>query len=275
MAENGEQIPELSISGNAPLYRKPEPLNFAQHGKLGLKTTPDTMLSFLKGASYLPCVAAEFAHLSRFYPIVFAGENYMPIAVTGLKEGQNVFVREDGTYEPHHYVPGYARRYPFIFANNPEQGQSVVCLDRAHEAIGENPDIPFFNGEEPTDYLKRTIEFLHVFERDRIETDKLVAFLRELDLFGDMQSDYSTRGPDGNVTVNARVATFRGVPEEKMRELKPEQLQELHKRGYLALIYAHQISLLNWSNLLHRSVERGFVELPTGEQKTEEPIAQA
>lgn len=253
---------ERRLSGEVLLYRQPEPLSSSTHGNLGIKRD-GPHLEFLKNAHYVPLMASEFTSACGFYPIVFGGDAEMPLAVMGLKEGQNVFVREDGTFEPHSYAPGYIRRYPFVLANRQGSQEAVVCIDRAHEAIGENPDVPFFENGQASNYTQQAINFLQNFEQHRVGTEQLVKDLRELDLLEDKTSSY-TPAPDANGAQKPQVpvAQFRGISEEKLRALPAEKLKDMHDKGLLPLIYAHLFSLNNWTYLVNRSAERGY--LPGG-----------
>ncbi len=42
---------------------------------------------------------------------------------------------------------------------------------------------------------------------------------------------------------------FRLINSEKLRDLKDEQVLELHKKGWLPLLHFHLQSLSNWANL--------------------------
>lgn len=254
-----EQGTRLHMTGQVPMYRKPEPLNYGLHGKLGIKRDGDA-LGFLKGTNYCLVVAGEFYQLCRHYPIIFAGEEHAPIAIMGLKEGQNAFVREDGTYEPYAYVPAFIRRYPFVLANSAGQEQSIVCIDRAYELIGEDAETPFFVNGEPSEDTKRSMEFLQLFESDRKLTQELVKIMKDYDLFADMTATYNEQATATQPARSTPIASYRGVPQEKLDALDGKALKDLRDRGVLGMIIAHQISLQNWTLVMHRSMERGWLD---------------
>lgn len=261
MGQDVETPAPMQVTGKVPLYRKPEPLNYGQHGKLGISRNPGAGLEFMKTASYCLVVATEFFLLARSYPIIFVGEEHAPVAVMGLRDGQNVFVRADGTFEQHTYAPAFLRRYPFVLANNPDgSGQSIVCIDREYELIGENAENPFFVDGQPSDETRRAIDFLNVFENDRRATMEMVAFFKELDLFSDMGANYNETPVGNEQPRNTLIATYRGIPMEKMQALDAKKLAAVRDRGYLPSIYAHMISLQNWPVLVNRSAERGWLE---------------
>lgn len=251
----------MQITGKVPLYRKPEPLNYGMHGKLGITRNPAAGLEFMKGTNYCLVVATEFFLLSRTYPIIFVGEEHAPVAIMGLRDGENAFVRPDGTFEPNAYAPAFLRRYPFVLANNPAgDGQSIVCIDRAYELLSENAENPFFIDGQPSEETRRAIDFLNMFENDRRATMEMVEFFKELDLFTDMGASYNETPVGNEPPRSTLIATYRGIPVEKMQELDAKKLVALRDRGYLPSIYAHQISLQNWPGLVNRSAERGWLK---------------
>ena len=54
----------------------------------------------------------------------------------GLRDGENLFLREDGSWEDA-YVPAYIRRYPFIFSELPGGDQLTLCIDNNKDVIDE------------------------------------------------------------------------------------------------------------------------------------------
>ena len=106
--------PATTATPGLPLfYGTPLPVRFPEHRNLGLRA--DGHYRFAAASPALPLTVPEFAAAGRVYPIVFAqDEAAMPLAVTGLAAGRNLFVSPDGAWRPGCYVPAYLRRYPFI-----------------------------------------------------------------------------------------------------------------------------------------------------------------
>ena len=267
-AEQGAAGTPDGINGNVLLYRKPEPLSVERHAKLGLMRTGEH-LAFARATNFVPIVAGEFASCSADYPIVFAGEKYSPVAVLGLREGQNVFVRANGSLEPHVYAPSYLRRYPFVLATHP-QGNAIVCIDRAHETIQENGDIPFFEDGQPSEFTRNAVQFLQAFEEQRVLTERMIEELRKLDLFEPMTSQYTPADSNRGLQQPVTLAQFVGINEAKVRALDAATLKDLLDKGYLAVIFAHLMSLNNWQKLVSRSIEYGF--LPNGSAAPAEAV---
>ena len=115
--ENTPNTQPSELTGNALFYKNPQPLNPEQHAGLGVKKI-DEPFAFLREAHAIPVTVTEFGMTSSAYPIIFVGEEFTPVAAMGVRSGENLFVRADGQAEQDFYVPAFARRYPFVFAND-------------------------------------------------------------------------------------------------------------------------------------------------------------
>src|SRR5690349_19787899 len=181
-----------AISGNVLFYSNPEPLAPELHSNLGVKRM-DGPFGFAKAGHAIPLTVGEFPLAAVTGPIIFVGDEKPPIAVMGLNAGENMFVKDDGTFESGIYIPAYVRRYPFVFANDDANKQMVLCIDRAAEFIVEaGYDMPFFDEKgEPTEYTKNCIEFCNNFEIERQRTMSFVQILRDLDLFETKEASFT------------------------------------------------------------------------------------
>src|SRR5688500_1968930 len=192
-----QPMPPGPLSGNVLFYSKPEPLAKELHSKLGVKRM-DGPFGFAKTGHAIPLTVGEFPLAAVTGPIIFVGDEKLPIAVMGLNAGDNMFVRDDGMFEPGVYVPAYIRRYPFVFANDAGANQMVLCIDRAAEFIVEGGDMPFFEANgEPSEYTKNCIEFCNNFEVERQRTMSFVQLLKDLDLFETKVANFTPANPDG------------------------------------------------------------------------------
>jgi hypothetical protein len=244
------------ISGNAPLYGRPEPLNPELHGKLGVKSAPNPF-SFARGQHFIPLLAPEMPAAGCTYPIVFAGEEYSPIAIMGLNPGENVFFDEAATVRPDIYLPAYMRRYPFTTALDQAGERMVICIDRDAEVVTDKFEAPFFEGTELSQYTKNCIQFCENFENDRQRSQQFVARLKELDLFEHREVTYTPPTPPGAEPAKPQVvAGFFAVSDAKLNALSPEILVELRDKGYLPAIYAHMTSLMHWDRLISMTIAK-------------------
>lgn len=242
-------LPPGQITGGAPFYKRPEPLNLEQHGKLGLRTVANPWIFGAK-QHFIPLLATEFTAAALSYPIIFAGDEPTPLAVTGLNDGENLFYDGD-VIRPDIYIPAFMRRYPFITASEEGGERVVVCIDRESFLIAEGAETPFFENGELTQYSKNCIEFCQNFEADRLRTLQMVARLKELDLFEPREINFQPPAPQGaEPPPPQRIAAFTAVSETKLNALPNDTYIELRTQGYLAAIHAHLLSLQNWDRLL-------------------------
>jgi hypothetical protein len=188
----------------------------------------------------------------------------MPISVMGLNAGENMFVRDDGTFEAGIYIPAYVRRYPFVFANDEANRQMVLCIDRGAEFIVESGfDIAFFDGNgEPTEYTKNCIDFCNNFEVERQRTVSFVQLLKDLDLFETKTASYTPVNADGTQAEPQKLAEYFGVSEEKLNKLPADKFVELRDNGALGQIYAHMHSLVGWDRLVALAMTKAAREAP-------------
>jgi hypothetical protein len=250
------QTPAGEISGNVLFYSRPEPLAPELHAKLGVKRM-DGPFKFAKAGHAIPLTVGEFPVAAVTGPIIFVGDEKLPLAVMGLNAGDNMFVRGDGTFEPGVYIPAYVRRYPFVYANDDVNQQMVLCVDRNAEFVVEGGDLPFFdkNGQ-PSEYTKSCMDFCNNFEQERQRTMSFVELLKELDLFETKTATFTPPKPDGTLGEPQKVAEYFGVSEEKLLKLPTDKFIMLRDNGALAQIYAHLLSLVGWDRLISLALAR-------------------
>lgn len=243
------------ISGNVLFYKSPEPLNREQHAKLAL-VHKDQPYGFAAAGTAVPLTVSEFAPAALTFPVIFAGEDRVPLAVMGLNQQENLFISANGAIEPNVYIPAYIRRYPFVLANDDSQDRLIVCIDRGSDLLAEGGQTPLFDAKgEPTEYTQNCIRFCDDFEVERRRTDSFVQLLKDLDLFelkkATFQPQDANGAADGEPVI---VAEYFGVSEEKLNALSADKLKELQNNGALAQIYAHLVSLLGWERLITKTM---------------------
>ena len=257
-----QPMPPGQLSGNVLFYSKPEPLARELHSKLGVKRM-DGPFKFAKQGHAIPLTVGEFPLAAVTGPIIFVGDEKLPIAVMGLNAGENMFVREDGIFEPGVYIPAYVRRYPFVFANDDKANQMVLCVDRKAEFIVEGGDMSFFESDgKPSQYTKNCIEFCNNFEVERQRTANFVKLLQDLDLFELKTSSFTPTNADGTAGEPQKIADYFGVSEEKLNQLPADKLVELRDNGALSQIYAHLLSLVGWDRLIAIAMARAATQQP-------------
>lgn len=248
---------EAPIQQQLPLlYTALEPLSSNVHSKMKIRTVDKAPVIALAHA--IPATVDEFPLLARHYPIIFAiGETPVPLALMGLSEGANAFMDENGhAIDENLYVPAYIRRYPFLLARlRPDSDELSLCFDPTIGAIGEFEEgEPLFDDDgQPSKATKAILEFCEQFEAAGQRTGAFIEDLQKSDLL-----------MDGEVAIQPEGATqpfiyrgFRMVDEEKLRELRGDELRKYNQSGLLALIYAHLFSLSQIRELFARQVAQG------------------
>lgn len=253
------------ISGNVLFYSQPEPLSPETHGKMGVKSLSGPF-GFAKAGHAVPLTVGEFPLMAVTGPIIFVGDDKLPIAVMGLNAGDNMFLRDDGLFEAGVYIPAYIRRYPFVFANDDAAQKMVLCIDRAAEfVVDKDWDQPFFEADgQPSQYTKNCIDFCNNFEIERQRTMSFVQLLKDLDLFETKTASFTPVQPDGTQGEPQKIAEYFGISEEKLNKLPADKYIELRDNGALAQIHAHLMSLVGWDRLVAIALYR---------QSTQQPVA--
>lgn len=247
------------VSGNVMFYEKPVPLNREQHKNHGVKAV-DKPFEFMAKQHFLPLTAREFGTASASVPIIFAGDERSPIAVMGIRENENLFV-EDGQFAQDFYMPAFARRYPFVLAQDNENDRFVVCVDESADCVTDKkPEQPFFNGAENSQFTTEAFQFLQDYERDRQATAAMVEEFKTMDLFEPKTMHFQGNNPDGSLAERQKIADYFAISAEKLRALPADQLKSLNDRGMLSVAHAHLISLSNWQRLVNMTLRRAEAE---------------
>lgn len=241
-------------------YNGLEPLSSERHADYRMRMQ-DTA-PFLIGQHAIPITVEEFPLVQRYMPIVFSiGDDAIPLALMGLNENVNVFVDDAGKInETSFYVPAYVRRYPFMLAKlRPEAEELSLCFDPTAQAIGAFEDgDPLFADGQPTELTRNILGFAEQFEQAGQRTQN---FMRELRDYGLLM--------EGDVSIELEGAqqpfVYRGfqmVNEEKLRELRGDQLRKISQSGMLPLIYAHLFSLSLMRDIFGRQAQQGKAPQP-------------
>jgi hypothetical protein len=236
-------------------YNAIEPLNVTQHGKMKVRTV--LRMAQVGRTHAIPVTVDEFTLIQRYYPIVFSvGDNPIPIALMGLNEGVNVFLDENGRpLDSHVYIPAYVRRYPFVLARlRPDSDELSLCFDPTADAVGDfDQGEALFEGDQPSEATKAILAFCEQFEAAGQRT---AAFMEELTK-GDLLMDGEVAIQPEGVAQPFVYRGFRMVDEEKLRNLRGDELRKMNQNGMLPLIYAHLFSLTQMRDVFGRQMQQG------------------
>lgn len=236
-------------------YRAIEPIQVNVHGKMKVRSVVD--MGEIAKTHAVPVTTDEFPVVQRFYPIVFSiGENPVPIALMGLNEGVNVFLKEDGhPHNPSIYIPAYIRRYPFMLARlRPDSDEMSLCFDPTAGSVGDFEEgQALFDGETPTDATKSILEFCEQFEAAGQRTAAFVDELQRAGLLMDGEVAIQPSGAEQPYVYRG----FKMVDEDKFKELRGDELRKMNQSGMLTLIFAHLFSLSQMREVFAKQVEQG------------------
>lgn len=241
-------------------YNGLEPLSSEAHANYRIR--PANVAPFLAQQHAVPLTVEEFPLVQRFMPIVFSvGDDAIPIGLMGLNEGVNVFVDDEGKLlSEDFYVPAYIRRYPYMLARlSPDAQELSLCFDPTSDTIGPFEDgEPMFQDGKPTEIVQNVLQFTESFEQAGARTSQFMKELRELDLLMDGEVSIQQEGVEQPFVYRG----FQMVDEQKLAELRGDQLRKISQSGMLPLLYAHLFSLALMREIFSRQVRLGKMPQP-------------
>jgi hypothetical protein len=233
----------------ALFYSQPNALNLSAHAALRIK--PVRHFDFARSTNSIPIAADEFVPAMFHYPIVFAGSADqslsapIPVAVVGLQNGHNLFISADGAWRPDTYIPGYVRRYPFALAKMPGRDDMVLAIDEKADLWSPTEGTPLYEDGQPSALAQRALQTCAAFERQSAAAQQFSLALAEAALLTDKQAEVR-QSQDGPPFV---FSGFRIVDEAKFNALPDATYLEWRRRGWIALVHAHLMSLRRWPGI--------------------------
>lgn len=244
----------MATANPMPLfYQDPQLLRFDAHKNLGV--VPSADFSFAAKATAIPVSVSEFMPAVRNYPIVFVGgSDPAPIAVTGLKEGQNLMVDSNGHWEKGSYIPAYVRRYPFILIQAPDDKERRMLAFEANSKrirpVSEvSGAVPLFDDEgKPGPGAAPALQFCEAYHQHKQQDKAFLKAIHDAGLLVERRVDFTL--PSGN---RFRMDGFLSVDVERYRALPAKTVKEWNQKGWLDAIALHIASEQNWNLLLDRN----------------------
>ena len=249
----GEAIEAGAQGAQATLplfYKDPQPLHSARHAGKGLRMPAD--YRFAAAAHAVVLHAQEFRLATTHYPIVFADEaSFMPLAVLGFRDGENLFVDDSGAWTEGTYIPAYVRRYPFATGHGAKEGEQILYLDEGTGLVVDldsNPDAEaLFADGEPSERTKQALEFCVAFGQQAVVTNAFIDEVKARDLLGAKEVRLELPAGGSQLLTGLRV-----IEEEKFNALPDEVILEWRRKGWLPLVYWHWASMDNFFRLVRR-----------------------
>lgn len=217
------------------------PLSFDKHSQIKIKT--DQPYLHAKDQQVMPVIVHEFSRAAAEMPIVFVknadtGE-FQPVALLGLKAGENVFYSEGDKKWLANYVPALISHHPFaLMPTENDASQLQVILKEDSYLLSEQEGEALFDqlGDE-TEYMKKRKNALGNYYENTQITKAFVNLLAEKSLLVKQQLTLTLNGE--NFTIDGLYL----VDEKALNKLSNKNFLELRQQGYLAPIYNHLSSL--------------------------------
>ena len=246
-SESGAKQPQTPL----PLfYKDPHPIHNVRHAGKALRKPID--FGFARAAHAVAIHIQEFRAAATSYPIVFADEDPpMPLAILGIRDGENLFIDENGRWTPGTYIPSYVRRYPFATGQGVKVDEQILYVDEDSDLIVDceaDPDAePLFVDGEPSERTKEIREFCAAFQQQAPVTVAFVEEIRNRDLLGSKEIRLELPGGGSQLLTGLRV-----LEEEKLNALPDDVFLEWRRQGWLPPVYWHWASMDNFLRLLQR-----------------------
>lgn len=215
-------------------------LDSNKHKALKVKST--TRFEHMYNRNVVPLVAAEFMHAALNFPIFFIKEantaEFKAVGLLGFEQDENLYFSAEKLNT--NYFPLNVQRYPFVLAAETQDAENfAVAIDMASDLVSETDGQRLFTDDgEPSDDLHRVTKFLSELMTKELATKHFIDFLIDHDLLHEASLTLAL-GDAGQTNLNG----VYKVNEERLNEIEPEVLEQLHKRKYLPAIYAHLTSI--------------------------------
>jgi len=237
------------VSKQLMIYDNIQPLS-EKHAQWSVAVESHEFINHLNSS---PLLATEIALAATEFPVIFSATategEYIPLAVMGLKDGQNLLLDEKNTLTTR-YVPAFIRRYPFVLGGSKDSEMMALCIDENSKNFvqdGSKGTRLFQDDGSHSDFLKDVVEFLKDYQYRAEMTRAFTKKLHDLDLLEPMSANISFKSKED---ANINLGGFFVVKREKLKTISDAEILDLFKKDGLELIYAHIQSLGNFNRLI-------------------------
>lgn len=221
-----------------------------------LRVIRDNTVQFGDNERSVVTFPQEFRAIQNEYPI-FVQKNaetgkFIPIALMGLRQNENLFLSEKGWDAQ--YVPVSVRRRPFLIGVQPpkpgegNQSNRMVYVDmdspRVNEAVGEPVFLPH-GGYSP--YLESIVDLLEYIQYGTELNDQFIDVLLAYELLEVVTLEITLKNGERN-----NLAGLYTINEDKLNGLAGSAVADLHTRGFMECIYMVLASHSNVIKLIAR-----------------------
>lgn len=231
-------------------------LNSEKHQDL--RVDPSYRPEYGDAVMWCQTFASEFVSVQAHYPILFQNDpdtgRFRALALFGVEQGENLFLR-DGVWDAG-YVPLMMQRIPFSIGRYEQEGeapaQRMLHIDLEHPKVNSERGLRLFesNGQK-TLYLERVSGMLEAIHHWVEQDAAFIQALVEHQLLETVTMDLTLA--DG---TKGQLLGFHTINEDRVNELSPEQITQLHQQGFLQPIYMVLASMPNMRRLIERKSQR-------------------
>lgn len=198
--------------------------------------------------------AHEVPKIGLHVPLAFVQQQdgYDLVALTGLKEEENLLVNPLNGHWLVSYLPDFAKVYPFRLAPRPNSDDLMVIVDMESGLVTHNSqDLRFFedNGQ-PSQAFSEVTATLERLQRGRMVSFELCQRLQDAEVF----EPWPLMVQDGD-SQHQMKGLFR-INEEALRGLGNVAFLALRKNNALGLAYAQMMSMGNVHTLGRLALQR-------------------
>jgi hypothetical protein len=235
------------------LHNQPTALDTVLHKELRLKTGLNAVHKLKPYTSFMISIG-EFAEAAREYPILFVRaapddkgrDQIAPVAVFGMRVGENLFLKDDNWVGG--YIPALLRAYPFTMARIEGSDRWAMVFDQSWEGFSKTEGTPLFDEKgEASELLNNAHKFVQELENDIERTRLACQRMLELKLLKPMRFD-ATLASGETLSIDG----FLTLDQDLFNKLPDATIGEMHRNGLLYMLHMHHMSLNNMRRLLER-----------------------
>lgn len=227
------------------MFKSIVPITKERH--LNKKVKAVDNFDFIKDVHIVSIMVHEFSRAASVYPIVFledqAKDEFKPVVLTGLEEGENLFVSEnkwEGSY-----IPAIIRRYPFALAKTNEDGRYTICIDEQSDFVNDEEGQELFTKDgEAGEVIDKVKQYLTELQQMEQFTSEFCSYMAKNNMFTPLNMKVRV----GNEVKNISGAYV--INEERFNALSDEKFLELRTKKYTPVVYSHLSSLAQVERLV-------------------------
>ena len=199
----------------------------------------------------MPLTVTEVGHAATSYPILFTKhqqtEEFNICGLFSVEPQDNLFVRDDiwlGLYQPL-----CMQTHPLYLMKDPDndKGYTVGFEPKSSDIGSDKVHAVFADDGKASELLESKTQLLQESLKNSVHTFQFFKKMEELKLLKpiNLNIHYAETGVQS-------VAGLHTIDEDALYSLNAEQVHELHNNGYLGVIHACLISMLQLNRIVHQ-----------------------